>query len=278
MLKKAMQERQNDTPALIELAAKGLLPEFQYMDRPTWRWILRNNPGYRLDPADTIAPALAWLCALTPPQDWFLDRRVCDSLHGLRHLKRTAYYSLLLASQAGLELEQAKLAAVAALLHDIRRRQDKADAGHAVRAATWCRANATKIAQYWHIDISELELNSITAALALHETPYADFTPAQQTLYKTHQAYVDILKTADALDRYRLPKLSWWINDSRLEITPSVSLKQCAYEIVLASEGYFLQKDDSLASVAQAIEDHERAEVRLSHTWIGTHISYAGAA
>jgi hypothetical protein len=47
---------------------------------------------------------------------------------------------------------------------------------------------------------------------------------------------VDIVKTADALDRYRLPKLKWWINDSYLRCLPPDWIKRTAYDLVVASE------------------------------------------
>jgi hypothetical protein len=49
------------------------------------------------------------------------------------------------------------------------------------------------------------------------------------------------LRTADALDRYRLPKVKWWIDDAYLNKKPSDALKAFAFDLVVRSETDRLQ-------------------------------------
>jgi hypothetical protein len=211
---------------------------------------------------------------LPVPEEWFLEKRIIDSLHGLRHLRRTAHYGLCLAAELNLGLDQTKLVAIAALLHDIHRQDDKGDPGHAARSAQWFLASIQHITQTWKMDIDPEEAGSIAVAISLHETAYEHFSASQNSLYSKHKLLVDVIKTADALDRYRLPKLTWWIDDRYLRIVPSGSLKQLAYEIVLASEKNFLQGQTSFESVSRGIETVQHQQQQLALHWANAHIIY----
>jgi len=124
------------------------------------------------------------------------------------------------------------------------------------------------------LDITPGDIISIAAAIELHEIPYDTFTLGQQELYRTNTLLVDVLKTADALDRYRLPKLKWWINDEHLRLRPSLSLKQIAFTVVATSEGNFLKQSDSHASVRSATKQgHSRYDPLHDH-WHNTHVFY----
>lgn len=266
--------RELDPESLVVLAEKRALPSFQYMDETTYQWILQNNPGYEVDNLPNIQPDLLWLSTLSLPTEWFLEHRIVDSLHGLRHLLRTAYFTLCLVGDMPGQDIKVKNAAVAALVHDIRRRDDKGDSSHAERSARWFRTHATEVASHFGLELTPTEIASIEAAIALHEVPYRDFTLQQKSLYSKHRALTDLLKTADALDRYRLPKLKWWINDEYLSFIPSPNIKQIAFDLIALSEGNFLKLKDSHKSVMVATRHlHSRRDTAYIN-WNNTHVFY----
>jgi hypothetical protein len=71
--------------------------------------------------------------------------------------------------------------------------------------------------------------------------------------YLKHKEIIDLLKTADALDRYRLPKLKWWINDDFVIVIPDESEKSFAYNLVINSEKNYLSINDSVKSVLNSL-------------------------
>lgn len=270
--------RDNDTQkSLVDLASHHQLPRFQYMDETTCEWIAEQDPNYTIDHLPDISDLSDWLSSLAISPEWFLEPKLLDSLHGLRHLWRSAFMSLYLAKAIDLDKKQTKLAVMAALLHDIRREDDKGDEGHAIRSAAWFRKNATMIARAWNTKFTSDDIVAIETAIVLHETPYNKFTGKQQALYDQYSTLVDIIKTADALDRYRLPKLKWWPNDKYLQLVPSPSLKQLSFEVVVSSERAFLQSGKSYRSVIWAIdvlETRYTSNIPLND-WAKAHIAYS---
>lgn len=263
-----------DSESLVALAEKHALPKFQYMDEATHRWILQNNPGYEVGKLPNVQSDLSWLSTLSLPSEWFLEPRLVDSLHGLRHLLRTAYLSLCLIGDVSRRDTNAKCAAIAALVHDIRRLDDKGDSGHAERSAFWFKQHAIEVGLHFGLTFTPEDIISIETAIALHEVPYKDFTPQQQSLYHEHTVLVDLLKTADALDRYRLPKLKWWINDEYLHHVPSPAMKQVAFNLVALSEGNFLKLNNSYEGVMSATRHLQLRHDSINAHWHNTHVFY----
>ncbi|HSW65651.1 MAG TPA: HD domain-containing protein [Bacillota bacterium] len=223
----------------------------------TCQWIIANNPHYTASRPAYSRQAAASLARFPIDTAWFQNPLLIDSLHGLRHLYRTAYFCMRLLEHTGtLDSEDSDLIIVAALLHDIQRLDDKADEGHASRSALWVISNLPRLSQTWNLKLNAEHIAKIEAVIALHETPYNSFSPEQQHLYTQHKSLVDILKTADALDRYRLPKLTWWPDDKHLALIPPKELKQEAYQLVAASELSFLKGVGSGDSVINITKGH----------------------
>lgn len=76
--------------------------------------------------------------------------------------------------------------------------------------------------------------------MELHEVPYAAFTEEHNFAWRSAGPLVDLLKTADALDRYRLPKLKWWPREDLLVHPAPHWLYRLAYFLVVDSECRFL--------------------------------------
>ena len=71
---------------------------------------------------------------------------------------------------------------------------------------------------------------------------------------KKHKYIIDTLKTADALDRFRLPKSDWWPKDEYLVRIPSLGERIFAYNLVVRSEELALSGLDNTTSVKNALK------------------------
>ena len=262
-----------DSQSLIYQAQNHTLPALQYMDDATQKWIAKNEPRYdvvsRLN--FDLQSYTDWTSHFPLRRDWFPEPRLADTVHGLRHLLRTAYFACCLAKEKELGRTQTIFVFMAAQLHDIRRQDDRGDPGHAQRSADWFIANAPTVAKQWRLKLTDEYCMAIAAVISLHETPYGDFGREQRVLYERHQVAVDILKTADALDRYRLPKLKWWINDEYLNLVPSSAMKQLAFNLVVRSERYFLEGVGNERSVNRAIHNVVGLRKERANLWREVH-------
>ena len=62
------------------------------------------------------------------------------------------------------------------------------------------------------------------------------------------------LRAADALDRFRLPKVKWWIDDSYLEIKPTAEMKEFSFNLVVSSEQYRLNGAGDVESIFSCLQ------------------------
>jgi hypothetical protein len=248
-----------DTPSLVQLARDKALPPFQRMDRETVRWIRANQPAFP-EGADLQLPALDPAVVNTLDRaaairsTWYAEPDLFDSLHGIRHALRTAVNGALLARLHGIPIEDQVALVIAAAIHDCRRRHDQDDPGHGDRAAAWLSDNHHKVAYHFQTGIT-IGLRRMQAALRLHEVPYAHFSPPDRAAPARTRLLVDLLKTADALDRYRQPKLKWWPDVQFLRLVPPANVARLAYELVCDSEQARLSGVDSASSVVEALKE-----------------------
>jgi hypothetical protein len=237
--------------SLIEMASIGSLPLRQYMDLSTWEWIVSNRPKtYKQVEPPFNKQILDQLLRYVPPKEWFLDRHGCNTIHGYRHIIRVIYHSLVLAKRSGSD-KLLKRAPIVAKINDLRRMDDKGDEGHGTRAAEWFVNNKDIVQLHLGIELSCDDLESISTGITLHEVPYE--TIKETEIYKNNSELVDTIKTADALDRYRLPKLKWWPDLKMLKKIPSNDQVQLAYDLVVASEREYLNGAESANSVTEIL-------------------------
>lgn len=142
------------------------------------------------------------------------------SLHGELHAYRVGLLSGILALTYKMQLEPC---IIAGLYHDIARINDKSDHGHGGRSA----ARALSLG----LIPNSLPAESITQAIVSHDLSAKREDPCSR-----------ILKTADALDRFRLPKTRWWPDIGLMPITPSTNLLALAFILVIASESFALEQ------------------------------------
>ncbi|MGW6736276.1 hypothetical protein [Streptomyces sp. NPDC055013] len=244
--------------SLVDLAARKQLPHHQFVDHATVRWIEENRP-HLVDGAPTkLREASCDLLRRTAiPTAWLAEPRLRDSLHGVRHAMRTAALAALLAEATGLDERDTSTLIVAAAVHDCRRLHDKDDRGHGARAAQWLTSHPDLIWEHFHVPVTAPAVSQAATSVRLHDVPYADFTAEDEADYSRTREVSDLVKAADALDRYRLPKLSWWPDPQHVRVEAFDRLRAAAFDLVLWSEAGHLAGLDSADAVFKALERRE---------------------
>lgn len=237
--------------SLVSLAEQKNLPLHQYMDKETVNWIAANNIFRGEESVSLSKISFEYLKQYIPPDNWFLNADTIEGIHGLRHLLRVGIHSLVISTNiSGFALNLKNLLIVA-VLHDIRREHDKDDEKHGKHAAMWFLNNSGEISEYFGVAFSNNDKEEIYSAIYYHGLPYEKFE--KEGLYLRNRIIVDFLKTADALDRYRLPKLKWWFNPEMVKIIPSREVMVLAYNLVLESERKHLNGLSNVDSVMQSL-------------------------
>ncbi|MFH9663609.1 hypothetical protein ACH4NF_35650 [Streptomyces sp. NPDC017248] len=244
------------TASLIDLAARGQLPLHQHMDHATIAWISNNRPALPPTPALVLrAQSKELLAHGGLPTRWWADPRLYTSLHGVRHAMRTAALTAVLAEANGLDDGDTTTAILAAVLHDCQRRHDQDDRGHGARAAIWLAANADTVWGHFGLTASPRRIVQAATAVRLHDVPYEAFTTDDRSDHARAERITDVIKAADALDRYRLPKLKWW-PDARYVREPAFDrLRALAFDLVLVSERAYLAGASGTAAVRFALAE-----------------------
>ncbi len=251
--------------SLIELIQKGQLPLHQFMDLETINWIKENRPLFNIDASQKfnlkskIDNYLSEIKKYVPNPDWFKISKKRDSIHGMRHILRAVFHSLHLTSFSENKSPRLfKNALVASSLHDLRRKNDLRDLDHGKRAAKWFKNNTSLIENQYEIQLSQNDIDEIYFAMLFHDLSYKEVK--ESTFYKKYKALTDILKTADALDRYRLPSLRLWFKNRFISLIPPDYLKCIAYQMVVSSEIKFLNGLTNVNSVLEAIKELNKLE------------------
>jgi len=237
--------------SLVDFAQEGTLPKIQLMDIETLKWIEKNRPNFaKVNPPFT-SKILEQVKKYLPPKQWFLEKDCVDSIHGIRHILRVIANASNLIFNRKTDLVLARNLLISSSLHDLRRKDDKGDEGHAVRARDWFIENSDEICRYFGLTLLMKDIDEIANAIYFHEISYGQILSDNE--YLKHKEIIDLLKTADALDRYRLPKLKWWINDDFVIVIPDESEKSFAYNLVVNSEENYLSINDSVKSVLNSL-------------------------
>ncbi|MGW8696945.1 hypothetical protein J3S85_07855 [Streptomyces lavenduligriseus] len=244
------------TASLIDLAARGQLPLHQYMDHATVAWISDHRPDLPPATRRALRPQSKELLAHGGlPTRWWADSRLYTSLHGVRHAMRTAALAAVLAEANDLDDADAATAILAASVHDCQRRHDQDDRGHGTRAAIWLAANADTVWGHFGLAGTPRRIVQAATAVRLHDIPYEAFTADDKSDHARAEHITDVVKAADALDRYRLPKLKWW-PDARYVREPAFDrLRGLAFDLVLVSERAYLAGASGNAAVRYALAE-----------------------
>lgn len=239
--------------SLRSLLLQTSKPTHQFHDELSLRWISDNRPTsiskkYKIEGffVKKIEKNQPWKkCA----DDWFSSHLIRDGIHGFRHVCRVAIYVILLALQNKPDISDEEIEALifAALLHDCRRENDNADSHHGVRSAEWLYKNSSILPQRL-----QSFSRAIRFAISVHNDSYDQII--NRPNYKKFKFFVDVLKTADALDRYRFPREDWWIDTKFITLFPRIEDMTFAYDLILESEVLFLQTKNNKLSIKDALE------------------------
>jgi len=241
--------------SLINLAGQNNLSNLQSLDEDTLIWIENNKPQFPIFKCDQkfIEFSLDCVQKFTPNQEWFSRSEGINSIHGLRHILRTVANTAYLIKEKNIIDECIIISSlIAASLHDLHRKDDRGDKGHAERTFKWFLSNQKTILKHYCLSNHDIDTNAISTSILFHELLYSQILNNPD--YKKNKKIVDLLKSSDALDRYRLPKLKWWINDKYLLLIPSQKAKLFAYTLVVNSERNYLKTGKSKESVIIALK------------------------
>lgn len=233
--------------SLYKLAATGRLPGQQRMDALTLDWIQGNKPE-SLNGSEALqlsGKERELLEELAMPENWFPAEGRRESLHGQLHLGRVGAYASHLARKLGRTDAEARSLFVTGLIHDISRTHDQGDPQHAQESADWFKQHADEVISHLGPVAQDIDTQLVFDAIRGHDGAFDKNSP--------YAWAVECIRTADALDRYRLPKKKWWINDELVTIKPSDALKARAFSTVVETEETLLQTGDVTAATARII-------------------------
>lgn len=212
---------------LWSLAQERLQPDIQNMDQVTLDKIKENKPKYQSSSPDyyLTTEEVSLIKDLMPKPEWYLTPEIVSSIHGIAHTLRVMVYAVLLTRNSINDSDREALL-IACSVHDTQRMNDKGDEGHEDRAVSWLCEHFAQHSQ----------LNQVLMILR-------DSSPLSK-----------YLRTADALDRFRLPKVKWWIDDSYLEIEPAIEMKEFSFNLVVSSEQCRINKTDDVESIFSCLQ------------------------
>lgn len=227
-------------------------PIHQFNDLESIKWVATNKPDWLLDnykirkSAET--PILEKHLRLINIEPFFLSDSMFNGIHGGRHAYRVAINAtFLMQSQFSLRKEEKEAVIISCLLHDCRRKNDNADIDHGKRASKWLLRQNNILPKHLHAYI-----NPIVLSISSHNDSYGTILKLKD--YKKYKAFVDTLKTADGLDRYRFPRSDWWFSDNFVKLKPDKKLKSIAFDLSVLSEAIYLETKDNKKSVMTALD------------------------
>ncbi|OIP76885.1 hypothetical protein COS23_01960 [bacterium (Candidatus Moisslbacteria) CG02_land_8_20_14_3_00_36_53] len=236
--------------SLFELAERKKLPLHQFIDGETVKWVIKNKPKFGKT-GELKLPSRKILKRFIPDNSWFLQAKEIDSIHGMRHILRVAVNAILIVKKYFYEKRIENLI-IAAVIHDIRRKNDKDDFKHGLRSANWFRENATLVGKKFNVEFRDEDIKEIYWLIFSHELPRADLKENKN--YCRFRRGIDIIRIADALDRYRLPKTKWWINEEIIGLVIPDIFKKSAFNLIIKSELNFLKGKNSQESVLNVLK------------------------
>lgn len=198
-----------DKPLYRKLLQKPY-PEMQMLDRESINWLTYNCRPEEVPIKEVIAD---YKPILLTPYKHYLKHHASqrfNTIHGIRHQLRTMLYVWILSQYLNInDDENIKPLLIATFFHDIMRQDDNKDELHGINSANWIGRHFVELPE------------SVLDAVKCHNE---EGTGEQKDIL------CSILKAADALDRYRLPKANWWPDQNRMPIKcPDKIINFCKY-------------------------------------------------
>lgn len=237
----------NERPLYI-LAKSKSLGELQIMDRETLTWIEQRTKNYVFKPSSKLPflfkEDIQILEKYFPRKIWFLSKPHSEGIHGRRHIGRVSLFALLLCNYISTSADIKYCAFLASIVHDLRRLNDNKDINHGDRSAKWLKENLNPFRPI--INKFDIDIDDVALAVKYHNI---ESSQIPDSLTDNCMKTISILKTADALDRFRQPKESWWPDAEKLLEPSATELIFLARRITLHSENQYLNGIDAKTAV-----------------------------
>lgn len=236
-------------------------PTHQFHDTTSIHWLETHRPNILPREYYVSSKTIQVIREKKPwewyKDSWFLHSLVRDGIHGFRHGCRVSIHAVSLAidnyDMTGDEIDALILAG---LLHDCRRKNDNADMRHGIRAAAWLQKKQNVIPKHLQVFIP-----AIRFAIAVHNDSYNDIF--LRLSYKRFKSFVDILKTADGLDRYRFPRSDWWFSPNFVSLIPNLRNMAFAFDLAFQTESFYVDTKNNIQSMVMAWNKFYKKETLL---------------
>lgn len=230
-------------PLYIQAQNKNLGTS-QFMDLETLNWIKQNSgyiPNFKNNTNIKISiKEIDKLIRFLPQYDWFANKENYKSIHGISHIYRVIINIFLISKL--LKVKNVDIYLLIASLHDIRRLNDNADQSHGERAAIWFKENSSLF------DYDSKYFKSIYNAIQFHEIEY-DQIPTN--VMSDYSSDINLIKAADALDRFRLPKEKWWTDINRIALKDSHIFLPLSQRLTIESEELNFKIGDPIEAISR---------------------------
>jgi hypothetical protein len=198
-------------PLYLKIQNK-VFEDLQILDLETLEWIRsRQNPkifSISENKADFKPLNEEEIKEVIPKLEWFSNSNRALSIHGRSHAVRTTLFSYAICKLNNISSYKKHL--VAASIHDISRGVDNDDFDHGERSANWFKENHSLFR-----GLTQKEKEEIYFAVYYHDIEQENI-PIE--ILDKNREIINVLKCADALDRFRLPKEKWWPNRNFFKI------------------------------------------------------------
>jgi len=237
---------------LINSYSKLIYPLEQKLDIESVIWIKNQKPqyfnsGFNLDNFYKTTIELP----LAPPKNWYLNKSLFSTIHGIMHLIRVFIHLNILTKNNKLTDVEKNSLFLSSLIHDIRRQDDRKDKEHGKRASKWFDNNFNMVLNRYS-SYRKCSKDLISFIIKYHQD---DIVPLKAKFSEREIFILKIFKVADALDRFRLPNSSWWL-DKKFVFYP-IEEKHIlfAFDLVVKSEMYYIKSNNWQESITYALND-----------------------
>lgn len=209
---------------------KKVYEDHQILDRPTLMWIKKKQKTTAVSIYDVkkeFKPlAMDDFFAVASTEELFENVTRLKSIHGLAHALRTIIFTHIICSI--LDVKNHRKFLFAAGIHDVLRINDKKDVDHGARAAEWLKKNKVVSKQFASNDLVEICYGVRYHDVALESIP--------EDVKNEFGLIIKVLKSADALERYRLPKQQWWPKKELVPLDLPSELYELAKKFIQLTE------------------------------------------
>lgn len=237
---------------LINSYNKSIYPLEQKLDIESITWIKNQKPkyfnsGFNLGNFYNTSIELP----LPPPKHWYLNKSLYSTIHGVMHLNRVFIHLHILTKNNKITDVEKKSLFLSALLHDIRRKNDRKDKEHGKRASKWFNNNYNMVINRYNI-YDKCSKNLVSFIIKYHQD---DIVPLRTKFSEREILILKIFKIADALDRFRLPNSLWWL-DKKFVFYP-IEDKHIlfAFDLAVKSEMQYIKSNNWQESINLALNE-----------------------